>query len=302
MNIQQEVCDELITVRDCLRWASSQFQAAELYYGHGTDNPWDEAFALVLHALHLPHTADPLILDARLTRRERLAIADLFQRRIQDCIPVAYLTKEAWFGSLKLYVDERVLIPRSPLAETIDHQFSPWIEPGRVHRILDLCTGSGCIAFACAHAFPDAQVDAVDVSPEALEVAKINIKNLQLETQVKLIQSDLFSALMGARYDVIISNPPYVAALPAEYQHEPELGLAAGEDGLLIVKRILQEADQYLSPQGILIVEVGNSEAALVEQFPDVPFTWLEFERGGGGVFLLTAKQVTALSTQMRLT
>ena len=300
MNIQQEVCDELRTVRDCLRWASSQFQAAGLYYGHGTDNAWDEAVALVLHALHLPHTVDPHILDAGLTRRERLKIAELFRRRIQDRVPIAYLTQEAWFGDLKLYVDERVLIPRSPLAETIEHEFSPWIEPEHVQRILDLCTGSGCIAFACAQAFPDAQVDAVDISPDALAVAEINLKHLKLEKQVHLIQSDLFSALQGKKYDVIISNPPYVdaadmAALPAEYHHEPALGLAAGEDGLEIVKQILKQAAKYLTSKGILIVEVGNSEEALMHKYPDVPFTWLEFERGGGGVFLLTAEQVKKL-------
>jgi ribosomal protein L3 glutamine methyltransferase len=297
MNIQQEVSEELMTIRDCVRWACSQFQAAGLYYGHGTDNPWDEAVTLVLHALHLSHPADPHILDARLTRRERLVIAELFKRRIHDRIPVPYLTNQAWFGSLQLYVDERVLIPRSPLAETIEHQFSPWIEPDHVHRILDLCTGSGCIAFACAFAFPDAEVDAVDISPEALEVAHINRKNLGLETQVNLIKSDLFLGLKDQKYDVIISNPPYVdaadmAALPAEYHHEPALGLAAGKDGLDIVRKILKEATNHLTEKGILIVEVGNSEEALIQAFPEMPFTWLEFERGGGGVFLLTKEQL----------
>jgi ribosomal protein L3 glutamine methyltransferase len=297
MNIQQEIGEEMVTIRDCIRWAVSHFEAEELYYGHGTDNSWDEAVALILHALHFSPTVDSHILDARLTRRERLEIAELLKRRIQDRIPLAYLTHEAWFGLLKLYVDERVLIPRSPLAETIENQFSPWINPDRVTRILDLCTGSGCIAFACAFAFPEASVDAVDISAAALEVAEINRQNLQQTEAVRLIESDLFSHLAGERYDIIISNPPYVdaadmAALPAEYKHEPALGLAAGEDGLVIVKSILKQASHYLTPHGILIVEVGNSEEALIDAYPDVPFTWLEFERGGGGVFMLTAKQL----------
>ena len=287
---------ELYTIRDVIRWSVSQFNEAGLFYGHGTDNAWDEAVALVLHSVHLPHDINPAVLDARLTTSEREKLFKLIQRRVQDRIPVAYLTHEAWFGGLPFYVDERVLVPRSPIAELIENQFQPWVsEP--VQTILDLCTGSGCIAIACAKAFPDSTVDATDISPDALAVAKMNVLRHQLEDQVQLIQADLFDGLPPKQYDLIVSNPPYVnsiemAELPAEFHHEPELGLAAGQDGLDCALRILQKAKQYLSSNGILVVEVGNSEYALAEKFPEIPFTWLEFQRGGGGVFLLTAEQL----------
>ncbi len=287
----------LSTIRDFLRWAISCFNEAGLFYGHGTDNAWDEALALILPTLHLPHDIDPTMLDARLTTLECEKLSALIQQRVAERIPVPYLTHVAWFAHLSFYVDERVLIPRSPIAELIENQFEPWIKADNVHTILDVCTGSGCIAIACAKAFPDSHVDATDISPDALAVAKINILRHEVTHQVTLYQSDIFRDVPQKKYDIIVSNPPYVdandmAALPAEYKHEPALGLAAGKDGLSIAFTLLKNAPQYLNPNGILIVEVGNSEEALINQFPDIPFTWLEFQHGDGGVFLLTAKQL----------
>lgn len=288
---------ELHTIRDFIRWSVSRFYEAGLHYGHGTDNAWDEAVALVLHTLHLPNDINPTVLDANITQSEREALSTIIQRRVKERIPVAYLTHEAWFAGMSFFVDERVLIPRSPIAELIEKEFQPWLEHHSINDILDLCTGSGCIAIACAKAFPDAHIDASDISADALAVAKINLLRHEVEEQITLYQSDLFDALPQKKYDIIVSNPPYVdaedmASLPKEYHHEPRLGLAAGEQGLDITLRILQEAVNYLNPQGVIIIEVGNSEYALAEQFPEIPFTWLEFERGGGGVFLLTAKQL----------
>lgn len=291
--------NELLTIRDYLRFATSRFNEAGLVYGHGTDSTWDEAVALILHTLYLPHDVNPQILDARLTTSERNKLQTMLQRRIEERIPVPYLTHEAWFGGLSFFVDERVLIPRSPIAELIEHQFQPWIDADKINSILDLCTGSACIAIACAKAFPESSVDASDISPDALAVAKTNVLRHHVEDQLTLHQADLFNGLPAKKYDIIVSNPPYVdaadmASLPAEYLHEPELALAAGNDGLDLALRILQQAGTYLEPHGILIVEVGNSEEALAEKFPNVPFTWLEFQHGGGGVFLLTAKQLAA--------
>jgi ribosomal protein L3 glutamine methyltransferase len=288
---------ELSTIRDLIRWSVSRFNEAGIFYGHGTENAWDEAVALIVHSLHLPNDINPAVMDARVTSKEREEIYNLIQRRVQDRVPLPYLTHEAWFAGESYFVDERVLIPRSPIAELIQNQFQPWIEPESVHQILDLCTGSGCIAIACAKAFPDAKVVAGDISSDALAVAKINVLRHEVEEQVELHQSDLFAELPEKKYDIIVSNPPYVDAedmssLPNEYHHEPELGLAAGASGLDVALRILKNALRYLSPNGILIIEVGNSEYALAEQFPDVPFTWLEFQNGGGGVFLLTAKEL----------
>jgi len=297
MSIYQQALHELKTIKDLLRFATSQFNAAELYYGHGTDNAWDEAYALVIRGLHLPFELSSQITEARLTQDERQKLLDLIQQRVEKRLPVPYLINEAWFAGLPFYVDERVLIPRSPIAELIEQQFTPWVKPEEVEAILDLCTGSGCIAIACATVFPEAEVDAVDLDPAALQVAERNVNYHQLSEQVQLHHSDLFKNLPAKRYDVIVSNPPYVAqtemqTLPTEYSHEPSFALVAEDEGLAIALRILAQAADYLTERGILVVEVGNSESALIERLPQVPFTWLDFERGGQGVFLLTAEQL----------
>jgi ribosomal protein L3 glutamine methyltransferase len=290
---------ELHTIRDMLRWAISSFNESGLYYGHGTDSAWDEAMTLILRGLHLPHDINPQLLKANITMVERDRLQKLIERRVRDRVPVAYLINEAWFAGMPFYVDERVLVPRSPIAELIEQEFQPWLDINNITQILDLCTGSGCIAIACAKAFPEVQIDASDISSDALAVAKMNVLRYDIDDQVQLFQADLFNGLPEKKYDLIICNPPYVdaedmAALPLEYHHEPRLGLAAGTDGLDVVKRLLQTAQHHLTPEGILIVEVGNSEFALAEQYPEVPFLWLEFQRGGGGVFLLTAQQLAA--------
>jgi len=288
--------DDLHTVRDYLRYVSSSFADSPLYFGHGTDNVWDESVQLVMRSLHLPLENNTLFLDARLTREERALILDRMQRRIDDRVPLAYLLGEAWFMGLPFHVDERVLVPRSPLGELIQGGLQPWLGNKPVGRILDLCTGSGCIGIAAASVFEDAEVDLADISTDALDVAAVNIDYHEVGDRVSTVRSDVFDGLEG-RYDVILSNPPYVDAddiadMPAEYGHEPELGLAAGGDGLDIAHRILARAADYLNPGGLLIVEVGNSWVALQEAYPDMPFTWLEFENGGDGVFLLTAEDL----------
>jgi len=294
--------DELDSLADYVRWGVSRFREAELYFGHGTDNALDEVFYLVRYALHLPHDIPQYMIEARLTREERKAVVSLLQRRIETRQPAPYLTHEAWFAGLPFYVDERVLIPRSPIAELIEAGFAPWVDASKVTRILDLCTGGGCIAIASALAFPFAQIDATDLSADALAVAEKNVERHQVGDHLTLYQGDLFAGVEGQRYDIIVSNPPYVdaedmAALQQEYHHEPELALASGQDGLDITRRILQRAGDYLTSEGILIVEVGNSAPALVEAYPQLPFTWLEFERGGTHVFLLTAEQLSTVNS-----
>nr|WP_194704435.1 50S ribosomal protein L3 N(5)-glutamine methyltransferase [Vibrio sp. S11_S32] len=284
------------TLQDMIRWTVSRFNAAGLFYGHGTDNSWDEAVQLILPTLYLPIDVPPHVLNSRLIHSERLRIVERVILRINERTPTAYLTNKAWFCGLEFYVDERVLVPRSPIGELIENQFQPWLteEPT---RIMDLCTGSGCIAIACAHAFPDAEVDAVDISVDALDVAERNITDHGLEQQVYPLRSDLFNDLPKDHYNLIVSNPPYVDqadmdSLPQEFRHEPELGLAAGTDGLKLMRRILADAPDYLTDDGILICEVGNSMVHVMEQYPHIPFTWLEFENGGHGVFLLTRQQL----------
>ena len=292
-----EVLTTLFTLRDYIRWAASRFTQARISFGHGTVTALDEAAALVLYTVYQPYNLAEAYLDTVLTMDERQAVIAIIDRRINERIPAAYLTHEAIFAGLSFYVDERVLVPRSPIAELIEQRFSPWVEEDQVSRILDLCTGSGCIAIACAYAFPNAVVDAVDLSGDAMAVAEINIENHQLSDSVTLYPSDVFNALPAALYDVIVSNPPYVCheeweQLPLEFRAEPDMGFKGGDTGLDIVLRILADADDYLAEQGILIVEVGSSAQTLQNTFPDVPFYWLDFERGGDGVFLLTAEQV----------
>jgi ribosomal protein L3 glutamine methyltransferase len=274
-----------------------RLRRARVFFGHGTDNARDEAAALVFHAVRLPHDSSARALARRVTAAQRARTEALLARRIDERQPLAYLTHEAWFAGLRFYVDERVLIPRSPLAELIEQRFSPWIDPARVRRVLDIGTGSGCIALACAKALPRARVDAVDVDAGALEVARINRRRLRLTRRVRLARSDHFAALSGRAYDIIVSNPPYVGeremrGLPREYRHEPKLALASGRDGLDSVTHILRASARHLRPLGLLVVEVGNTERALMRAFPRLPFTWLDFERGGGGVFLLTREQL----------
>ncbi|WP_106477214.1 50S ribosomal protein L3 N(5)-glutamine methyltransferase [Phytohalomonas tamaricis] len=288
---------ELVTLRDCLRWATSVFLAHRLYYGHGTDSAWDEAVSLVLGALHLPHDVDPGVLDARLLNVERHRIVALARARVETRKPLPYLLGEAFFAGYPFNVDERVLIPRSPIAELIEHGFAAWFPEREPRRILDLCSGSGCIGIAAALMLPTSEVILSDVSPEALEVARINITRHDVGTRVKAVVSDLFEGLEGQRFELIVSNPPYVdardlAAMPAEFRHEPAIALGSGDDGLDLVRRMLRQAREYLSDDGVLIVEVGNSERHLIESFPEVPFLWLEFERGGHGVFALTASEL----------
>ncbi|MGM0983578.1 MAG: 50S ribosomal protein L3 N(5)-glutamine methyltransferase [Pseudomonadota bacterium] len=293
------LADGLVTLRDCLRWAASEFHLAGLFYGHGTDSAWDEAVALTLGALHLPWNIDPAVLDARLLPMERTRIVALVRARIETRRPLPYLLGEAFFAGIPFSVDERVLIPRSPIAELIEHGFAAWFPVEPPARVLDLCAGSGCIGIATALHLPGCEVDLADISPDALAVARKNISRHDVGERVRAVESDLFAGLAGRRYDLIVCNPPYVdthdlTTMPAEFRHEPALALGAGTDGLDIVRRILREARDYLTDEGVLLVEVGNSDHHLEAAFPEVPFLWLEFERGGQGVFALTAAELDA--------
>jgi len=294
-----------VSVRALIERGARQLRRADVFFGHGTDNAFDESAALVFHALGLSHDAAPKVYGKLVGARQQRAVEDLLARRIEERVPAAYLIGETWFAGFPFYVDRRVLIPRSPIAELIERQFSPWIDSRRVRRILDIGTGSGCIAIACAKAFPRARVDAVDISEEALEVAGINVRRHRLGRRMRVLKSDHFSALRGESYDIIVTNPPYVGerelrGLPAEYRHEPRIALAAGRVGLDSVRIILDHARRHLRPQGVLVVEVGNTETAVRRAFRHLPFVWLDFERGGGGVFVLTAEQLAQGSSGLR--
>lgn len=288
----------LFTVRDLIRFAVSRFNEAQVTYGHGTLNAYDEAAYLILHSLNLPHDQLEPFLDARLLPQELDSVLKIIERRVVERIPASYLTHEAWLGDFSFYVDERVIIPRSFIAELLRESLYPWIdEPEAVGRALDLCTGSGCLAILLAHSFPNALVDAVDISTDALEVARRNVHDYDLDSRIELIQSDLFAGCAGRRYDVIISNPPYVNAesmerLPKEYRHEPTLALESGHDGLDAVRRIHRDAGRHLNPGGVLVVEIGHNKDDLEKAFPNTDFLWLDTEGGEGHVFILTREQL----------
>jgi ribosomal protein L3 glutamine methyltransferase len=289
----------LLTVRSLIARGARRLRRARVCFGHGTDNAWDEAAGLTLHALRLPHSGAAALYARRVSAAGAARATALIGRRIAERLPAPYLTGVTWFAGLAFTVDERVLVPRSPLAELIERGFAPWADPRRVRRVLDLGTGSGCIAIACAKALPRARVDAVDISAAALEVARLNVRRHRLARRVLLKRSDHFSALQRSAYDLIVANPPYVGArelgrLPPEYRHEPRVALAAGARGLDSVAVILREARRHLRPGGLLIVEVGNTEGAVRRAYPRLPFLWLEFARGGGGVFLLRREQLVA--------
>jgi len=290
------ITQNLHSIRDYIRWGVSQFISANLYFGHGTTNAWDESEFLVLDALHLNPPLDDIWLDSHLTDTEKQKVLEHLQRRIDERIPAAYITGRMWFAGLMFHVDKRVLVPRSPIAQLIEKKFSPWLSESP-ERILDLCTGSGCIGIACAYAFPDAEVQLSDISFEALEVADQNIQYHNLFDRVFPLQSDLFEQLQGQQFDLIVSNPPYVdevdlADMPDEYRAEPAIGLASGVDGLDFTRRLLQEAADYLTDDGLLIVEVGNSWVALAEAYPQLDLQWIEFEKGGDGVFVISAQEL----------
>ena len=284
---------ELATLRDLLRFAVSRFNAAGLCFGHGADNAWDEAVYLLLHSLHLPRDRLEPFLEARLTSAERAGVLRIIQRRIDERLPAAYLTHEAWLGEYRFYVDQRVIVPRSFIAELLREQLAPWLDDAdAVTSVLDLCTGSGCLAILAAHSFPAASIDAVDLSPDALAVARRNVADYDLAARIRLVEGNLFAAVKSQRYDLIISNPPYVnaaamATLPDEYRHEPELALASGDDGLDLTRAILAAARRHLKPHGLLVVEIGHNREALETAFPATPFTWLDTSAGDQYVFLL---------------
>lgn len=286
-----------VNVATLITRATRRLRQGRVFFGHGTDNAHDEAVALVFHVMKLPHDSPLSVLKRRVSAAQLARFDELLDHRVTRRVPLAYLTHESWFAGLPFYVDERVLIPRSAIAELIGRRFEPWIDARRVRSLLDMGTGSGCIGLACARAFPKARVDASDIDEAALEVAAINRRRLRLTRRVRLVKSDHFAGLSGASYDIIVSNPPYVGeremrGLPREYRHEPRHALASGREGLDSVATILRSAARHLRPLGLLVVEVGNTERALMRAYPQVPFTWLQFERGDGGVFLLTREQL----------
>ena len=285
------------TPRALIQWGADRFDKAGLVFAHGTDNALDEAACLVLHTLQIGYDQPDAVLDKQISEADRLRVVQLLEQRVSSRKPAAYLLGEAWFAGMPFYVDERVLVPRSPIAELIGAQFMPWVNPEQVSRVLDICTGSGCIGIACAQAFPDATVDLTDLSRDALDVAQENINRHQLNDRVKVVQSDIFSALHGQVYDIIVANPPYVPAeemqqLAPEFGHEPSMGLQAGSDGLDIIVQILKQAAGHLADSGILVAEVGHTRALLLARYPQVPFMWLDFEYGGSGVFMLDKTQL----------
>lgn len=293
---QDQVQNDLHSIKDYLRWVYSNFNRSDIFFGHGQDNPWDETIQLVLGGLQLPLDIPTDLYEGRLTQSERQRVITLLIARLSQRIPTAYLINSAWFCRLEFYVDERVLIPRSPIGELIQNRFTGLIRR-KPKRILDMCTGSGCIAIACADYFPEAEVDAVDLSVDALNVAEFNIERHRMTERVFPLQSDLFEQLPQEQYDLIVTNPPYVDEediddMPAEFHHEPMMALEAGQDGLILVKRILAQAADYLTDDGVLICEVGNSMVHLIEQYPSVPFKWIDFKQGGDGVFALTKTQL----------
>ncbi|GMQ96521.1 MAG: 50S ribosomal protein L3 N(5)-glutamine methyltransferase [Gammaproteobacteria bacterium] len=300
MSASDDVSGNLKTIGDIIRWGVNQFEVADLSYGHGTDNAHDEAAWLLAHALHYALPLEDSDLGLRLTAQDKNKVLGLFDARIKTRKPAAYLTHEAWFAGYSFYVDERVLVPRSPIAEMIKDGFQPWAGLLVIERILDIGTGSGCIAIACAHRFPGALVDAADISPAALEVTRINIEMHNLENRVSAIESDLFSALGDNSYDLIVSNPPYVSrkemeSLPGEYRHEPVTGLAAGEDGLDAVNRIFHEASRYLKNDGILVLEVGDRQDEIMDQYSRIEMMWPEFVSGGGGILVASRAELSKL-------
>ncbi len=298
LSISPNIQSELITLRDWLRYTVSQFEASDIFYGHGTDNAYDEAVWLILSSLHLPHDTLNNFLEARLTSTERATLATRIEQRVNNHTPTAYLVNEAWLQGFKFYVDERVIVPRSFIAELLNNHLHPWVEfPEMIESAADICTGSGCLGVLLANSFPNAAIDVIDISPDAIAVANINIDNYGLDDQITAIQSDMFSALTGKTYDVIISNPPYVdapsmATLPAEYQNEPQLALGSGNDGLDHTHTLLREAANYLNDDGLLIVEIGHNRDALIAAYPNLAFHWLEVSSGDQFVFLLTKSQL----------
>ncbi len=298
--------DSLTTIRDMVRWAATRFNANELFFGHGTDNALDEALALVMYCLSLDYSLPDNYLDCHITATEKQTVINLIEQRITTRKPLAHLTGKTWFAGLEFNINEHVLVPRSPVAELISNGFYPWADPEQVHSILDMCTGSGCIGIATAVYLPETQVVLSDISEKALGVAQENITKHHLAERVQAVRSDVFDDIPAGGFDIIISNPPYVSEqeyreLPAEYLKEPKLGLTAEEDGMAIVARILAAADRFLNPEGVIIIEVGDSADLLMQRYPEIPFNWIDFEQGGDGVFVMTKDELRSYQAYFNL-